>query len=140
MGELERVQVVACEDGEDAVEAGGLVDYEGEGDEFGGGTQGDEVEEGLYGDVRAVVGLGMAGRLVPIRGAGLWDGTYPWFGKAQDGRHGVYVWRLCSCRVFALTLQFDEDFGGGRCVREGVWKAEVTFGIEVIPDPDGCQL
>ena len=39
--------MVAGEDGEDAVKAGHLVDGEGEGDEFGRGTEGDEVEEGL---------------------------------------------------------------------------------------------
>lgn len=57
MGELEGVEVIAGEDGEDAVEAGGLVDYEGESDEFGGGAQGDEMEEGLRGNVRVVDGL-----------------------------------------------------------------------------------
>lgn len=47
MGELEPVEVVAGEEGEDAVESGDFVDEEGEGDEFGCGAQGDEAEEGL---------------------------------------------------------------------------------------------
>lgn len=47
MGELEGVEVVAGEEGEDAVEAGEFVDEEDEGDEFRGCAQGDEVEEGL---------------------------------------------------------------------------------------------
>jgi hypothetical protein len=48
VGELQPVQLVAGEDGEDAVEAGEFVDEEGEGDEFGGGAEGDDVEEGLH--------------------------------------------------------------------------------------------
>jgi hypothetical protein len=47
MGELEPVQFIAGEDGENAVDGGDFVDDEGEVDEFGGGTQGDEVEERL---------------------------------------------------------------------------------------------
>ena len=47
MGELERVEVVAGEDGEDAVEAGDFVDEEGEGYEFGCCAEGYEVEERL---------------------------------------------------------------------------------------------
>lgn len=35
VGELERIELVAGEKGEDAVEAAELVDEEGEGDEFG---------------------------------------------------------------------------------------------------------
>jgi len=49
VAELQRVQVEAGEEREDAVEAGDFVDGEGEGDELGGGTEGDEVEEGLHG-------------------------------------------------------------------------------------------
>lgn len=104
VGELEGVEVVAGEDGEDAVEAGGFVDYEGEGDEFGGGSEGDEVEEGLCEVLERWCVSGQGGaevRLVPIRGAGL-GVTYPWFGEAQDRRHGVCGWRLCSCRFFTL--------------------------------------
>jgi hypothetical protein len=47
VAELQRVEVVSGEEGEDAVEAGDLVEGEGEGYEFGGGAEGDEVEEGL---------------------------------------------------------------------------------------------
>ena len=47
MGELEGVEVVAGEDGEDAVEAGDFVDEKGESNEFGGCAEGYEVEEGL---------------------------------------------------------------------------------------------
>lgn len=47
MRELEWIQVVAGEDGEDAVEAGDFVDDEGEADELGGGAERDEVEEAL---------------------------------------------------------------------------------------------
>lgn len=45
--ELKVVEMVAGKDGEDAVEAGDLVDQEGEVDELGRGAQGDEVEERL---------------------------------------------------------------------------------------------
>ena len=47
VAELERVEVVAGEDGEDAVEAGDLVEEDGEEDEFGGGAEGDEAQYGL---------------------------------------------------------------------------------------------
>ena len=47
VAELERVEMVAGEDGEDAVEAGDLVEEEGEKDEFGGGAEGDEAQNGL---------------------------------------------------------------------------------------------
>lgn len=47
MGDLERVQVVSSEDGEDAVESGNLVEYEGEVDELGGCSERDKVEETL---------------------------------------------------------------------------------------------
>lgn len=39
--------MIAGEDGEDAIETGDFVDDEGEGDELGGGTEGDDVKEGL---------------------------------------------------------------------------------------------
>lgn len=42
VAELERVEVIAGEDGEDAVQAGDFVEEEGEEDEFGGGAEGDE--------------------------------------------------------------------------------------------------
>lgn len=47
VGQLQRVEVVAGKDGEDAVETGDLVDYKSKGDELGGGAEGDDVEEGL---------------------------------------------------------------------------------------------
>lgn len=47
MRQLEDVEVVAGEQGEDAVEAGEFVDGEGEGYEFCCGGEGDYVEEGL---------------------------------------------------------------------------------------------
>jgi hypothetical protein len=47
VAELERVEMVAGEDGEDAVEAGDLVEEESEEDEFGGGAEGDEAQNGL---------------------------------------------------------------------------------------------
>jgi hypothetical protein len=48
--QLQRVEVIAGKKGKDAVEPGDLVDGEGEGDEFGRGTEGDEVEECLSHD------------------------------------------------------------------------------------------
>lgn len=47
MAELERVEMVAGEDGEDSVKTGDLVEEEGEEDEFGGGAEGDEAQNGL---------------------------------------------------------------------------------------------
>jgi len=47
VAELERVEMEAGEDGEDAVEAGDLVEEDGEEDEFGGGAEGDEAQNGL---------------------------------------------------------------------------------------------
>jgi hypothetical protein len=47
VAELERVEMVAGEDGEDAVEAGDLVEEDSEEDEFGGGAEGDEAQYGL---------------------------------------------------------------------------------------------
>ena len=44
---MQGVELVAGEEGEDAVEARDFVEEEGEDDEFGGGAEGDEVEEGL---------------------------------------------------------------------------------------------
>ena len=38
----------ACEDGEEAVEAGDFVDEVGEADELGAEAEGHEVEEGLW--------------------------------------------------------------------------------------------
>lgn len=55
MRQLEDVEVVAGEQGEDAVEAGEFVDGEGETDEFGCGGEGDYVEEGLGSLVRVRV-------------------------------------------------------------------------------------
>lgn len=49
MAQLQGIEVVAREQRQDAIKAGDLVEGEGEGDEFGGGAEGDEVEEGLYG-------------------------------------------------------------------------------------------
>ena len=47
VAELKRVEMVAGEDGEDAVEAGDFVEEKGEEDEFGGGAEGDEAQYGL---------------------------------------------------------------------------------------------
>lgn len=47
MRKLQWVERVACEEGEKAVEACGIVEGEGEGDEFGCCAERDEVEEGL---------------------------------------------------------------------------------------------
>ena len=47
MRQLQDVEMVAGEEGEDAVGAGDFVDGEGEQEEFGCGGEGDEVEEGL---------------------------------------------------------------------------------------------
>jgi hypothetical protein len=44
---LEGVQFVSGEKRENAVDSGDFVDEEGEGDKFGGGSEGDEVEERL---------------------------------------------------------------------------------------------
>ena len=42
MAELERVELVAGENREDAVQTGDFVEKEGEEDEFGGGAESDE--------------------------------------------------------------------------------------------------
>lgn len=47
MGELEAIELIAGEKGEDAVETAELVDEEGESDKLGCCAQGDDVEEGL---------------------------------------------------------------------------------------------
>lgn len=47
VAELKGVEMEAGEDGEDAVEAGDLVEEDGEEDEFGGGAEGDEAQYGL---------------------------------------------------------------------------------------------
>lgn len=74
MAELQRVESIACEEGEDAVEAGDLVDGEDEGDELGGGGEGDDVEEGLPDVSVSIIG---ACRLL----------TYSRSRKLKNGRH-----------------------------------------------------
>ena len=55
--ELQGRERVACQEGEEAVEAGDLVEEDHEGGELGSCAEGEEVEEGL-GMVRASVSLG----------------------------------------------------------------------------------
>jgi phosphate uptake regulator len=42
VAELERIELEACEESEDSIEAGDFVEEESEEDEFGGGAEGDE--------------------------------------------------------------------------------------------------
>jgi len=73
VAELERVEVVAGEDGEDAVEAGDLVEEEGEKDEFGGGAEGNEAQNGLRRSEVSTCTCGMRLEWSRMRQAGL-----PW--------------------------------------------------------------
>ena len=71
--ELKRVKLEAGEEREDSIEAGDLVEEEGEKDEFGGGAEGNEAQNGLRRSEVSTCTCGMRLEWSRMRQAGL-----PW--------------------------------------------------------------
>lgn len=51
--------------------------------------------------------------------------TYPWFGEAQDGRHGGCKGDYAAVVSLLRYERFDGDGGSGVCLGEDVSRADV---------------